>query len=130
MTRRFDHIDWHLQVRAGDPAHVDKVLDHFQKKAGTRARVLSSQGSWRNKELYEVKLSSPLNCVEPQDAIFRLLLMLREVATGWQIKGPIDYEDGMWLFGALAAAPQARFSIPGIEWAHVEMRNFPLVQKG
>jgi hypothetical protein len=129
MARLFDHIDWHLQIRATEQRQVDQVIDHFGKKAGVRTRVISSEDSWRVKNLHDVKLTSPLNCREPEQAIFRLLLMMREVASGWQIKGPIDYEDNQWLFGGLAAAPQARIHVPGVEWINVEMRNFPLVQR-
>lgn len=129
MNKRFDHVDWHLQVRAKSREEVDKVLEHFRQRAGVRLRVTSCEGSWRVKELFDVKLETPINCDQVQDAIFRVLLMMREVATGWQLKGPIDYEDNQWLFGGLASAPQARFHVPGIEWAHVETRNFPIVQR-
>lgn len=129
MPRTFDHIDWHLQVRAENKQQLEKVLEHFKNRAGTRTRVISTEEMWRVKNLQDVKLASPLNVEDPAQAIFRMLLMIKEVATGWQIKGPIAYEDGMWLFGALASAPQARFHVNGLEWANVELRNFSMFKR-
>jgi hypothetical protein len=130
MSRPFDHIDWHLQVRASSPKKAEQIIKAFQQKAGARMRVTQMEEAWRNKTLFDVKLScSSIKCEKVDEAIFRLLLMMRAVASGWQIKGPIDYDDDLWLFGALASSPQATFQVPGVEWANVELRNFPIIQQ-
>ncbi len=129
MAKVFDHIDWNLQIRAKEKREAEAILKNFGTAAGATIRTISLEIGWKSDSLFEAKLIAPFNVEEPSQAIFRLLLMMREVATGWQIKGPIDYEDGLWLFGGLAAVPQARFLVAGIEWANVEMRNFPMVRK-
>ncbi len=128
MPQAFDHIAWHLQVRAANAVALDKVIRHFSDKAGVRVRrVDREEHDWKTGNLHDVRLHSPLGETDPARAVFRVLLMCREVASGWQVNGPIPYADGQWLFGVLAAAPQAQFSVTGIEWAHGEVRNFPLV---
>ncbi len=129
MPHKFDRVEWHIQIRAESEKEVDKVIKEFGNAAGATMRVLSREGAWRVKDLFDVKMTSPMNCEAPQEAIFRFLLMIRNIASGWQIKGPIDYDDGQWLFGALASQPQARFLVTGVEWANVEIRNFPMVRK-
>lgn len=129
MAGSFNHVDWHLQVRANSQMMVEKVLRDMEKATGLKYRKLSSEPAGKTDNLFDVKAVSNLGGEDAAQVIFRLLLIMREIATGWQIKGPISYGDGQWLFGALAGQPQARFLILGIEWANLETRNFPMVKK-
>jgi hypothetical protein len=116
----FKEIVWQVHVLAKREANARRVLQRLITALGQPAEEQSVERYWKIPEQYVLLFTTPLEAATPPEAVFQTMMSAQRIGSGWFVTGPIGYGDGSCTFEMICAAnASGRFSVPGVEWAHV-----------
>jgi hypothetical protein len=122
----FAFIHWRFFLRVTSEEKASKLLCQVSQIIGRDVTMTSYEQYWKDPTLFVTTAVSPLDIVDPAQAVFTTLLIAAPLA-GWSISGPQEYAGEQWSFAGYATE-QPYVRVPGIVLAEFEVRNFELKQ--
>jgi hypothetical protein len=115
-------VVWRVHVRSKQEANARRVLRRLTVALGQRVEETSVERYWKIPEQYVLLFTTPLHQATPPEAVFQTMLAARRIGSGWIVGGPHGSDDEGWTFEMVCATnANGRFSVPGVEWAHVAL---------
>lgn len=109
----FKVIRWSGYPRVNNQAGAESVIARMSKALGDP--LLSCERYWKMPEPAEVRMTSPLDVQEPQEAVFRVLLTAQRIAGPWSVRCHM-FNDGLDFEGLASKTGHAHFAVPDVEW--------------
>ncbi|MEN3537420.1 hypothetical protein AAH991_20070 [Microbispora sp. ZYX-F-249] len=96
-------------------AGAERVIASMGKAVGEPFTLLSYERYWKIPELAAVQMTSPLGIQEPQEAVFRTLLVAQRIAFPWSVTCN-TFDDDLEFEGIATKTVSAHFTVPGVDW--------------
>ncbi|GAA3443816.1 hypothetical protein [Planomonospora venezuelensis] len=111
----FKVINWRGHLRVNKQAGAERVITRMGKLLGEPFTLLSYERYRKMPDLAEVRMTSPLDAQEPQEAVFRALLAAQRIGGPWSVRCHM-FNDRLDFEGIAAKTVQTHFTVPGVEW--------------
>jgi hypothetical protein len=118
----FDALVLYLFLRVNTQDKAQKLLGKVKKKLDVDTRDGYCRKYWKDKTLYEAKLTVPLSMTGVTEAVFSALAFCSRLAIEWRIRGPFRYNEDKWEL--LGTASSDTLSVQGVVFARFVLRNY------
>ena len=111
-------IHWRLMFRVNDRRTLDRCLASTLPLFGVAVEVGECKPYWKNPELWECNLVSPVSAGSAAEQVLACLLTAMSLATGWYILGSLSVESAEGFSGVFDKRQgSASGAAVGLEWA-------------
>ncbi|HEU4410671.1 MAG TPA: hypothetical protein VFS43_35780 [Polyangiaceae bacterium] len=103
-------------------AKFDRCLAHVLPFFGDGCEASEGQPYWKDPELWECSVKSPVSAGPVAEQVLGCLLAARRIALGWLTFGTLTAESAEGFMGVFAAGSSGATTwVPGLAWASFQM---------
>ncbi|SDY01059.1 hypothetical protein SAMN05444416_101230 [Thermoactinomyces sp. DSM 45892] len=92
-------VQWSLYVDAKTQEKAMLIFQLVSEAIDLPLQIENCEPYWRNRSQYEITFTTTWEGVTPPEAVFRTLAAADTLAWEWNVRCPVEWEDGLFEFG-------------------------------